>query len=135
MLTRATLSELMVAGSGEWVQWTHAETGRPYFYNRVTGTTTSEPPDGPPVVWIGQLSPDGKPYYWHRESLETVWELPPLSPRDAPASVPRSARAGPEHGPRSPCACALPSRAGRACLTDPPGRQGPGGGVVVSGGW
>lgn len=100
MLTRATLSELMVAGSGEWVQWTHAETGRPYFYNRVTGTTTSEPPDGPPVVWIGQLSPDGKPYYWHRESLETVWELPPLSPRDAPASVPRSARAGPDDGAR-----------------------------------
>jgi len=68
----------MAAGSAEWVEWTESSTGRRYFHNRATNQTSLDPPEGPPVMWVGQLQLGGEHYYWHRQTRECVWDLPPI---------------------------------------------------------
>ena len=68
------------------------DTGETYYYNAVTGTRSSQPPDGwtggpqsiaegfkinPDSDWAEYDDTDGTPYYSNTKTGDTVWEMPP----------------------------------------------------------
>ena len=58
-----------------WEQAVDSASGKPYYYNRVTGQRSWEPPL--PTGWHQASDPEtGKPYYFHKDTGVVVWERP-----------------------------------------------------------
>ena len=58
-----------------WEQAVDSASGKPYYYNRVSGELSWEPPL--PPGWQQASDPDtGKPYYFHKDTGVVVWERP-----------------------------------------------------------
>ena len=58
-----------------WEQAVDSASGKPYYYNRVTGERSWEPPL--PTGWHQASDPEtGKPYYFHKDTGVVVWERP-----------------------------------------------------------
>lgn len=104
----------------EWKE-AQAPDGRTYYYNTITkatrwdkpeetnGSATPAPPTGPAsqltpehnaAGWADAKAPDGRTYYFNRNTNETSWSLPPLSQvaRAPPVAAPNIAPSGPRGG-------------------------------------
>ena len=68
-----------VSPDAGWIQFRNP-TGKTQFWNRRTHSTSSNPPPGTKVVWVGERTEEGGVWYWHRVSRVSRFDLPPLPP-------------------------------------------------------
>ena len=66
--------------SVEWVRIREKHAGKTYFWNRRTNSTVWRAPAGVEVVWYGEKDEEGGVWYWHRDTLVSTFDLPPLPP-------------------------------------------------------
>ena len=76
----AQLEVAPLPDSLEWVQLRDGNSGKTYCWNRRTRKSVWKPLPGVKVVWVGELTEEGRVRYWHRDTRVSALDLPPLPP-------------------------------------------------------
>ena len=76
----AQLEDAPVLDSIEWVQLNDGVTGKTYVWNRRTRATVWKSQPGVKVVCVGERTEEGGSWYWHRGTLVSTYDFPPLPP-------------------------------------------------------